>query len=617
MSRQGRSRKGGQAENPVSLFPFLSVLICTMGMLILLLVVINRSARTQAAEHSGINTGEIVAELDIEAQTLAMFANDLQKSKELTIADIEDKRVRLASLESVIETTVREIKQAEAALENLKNNRNTGHTETDKLAEALAAKREYLRRAELELQELQANAANHKNTYAIIPYRGLNGTDRRPLYIECRKDCVVIQPEGIVLREDDFLTASHPDNPLDAMLRAAGLFYLENELAPQGTKPYPLILVRPGGIDAYYAVRESIKSWDEQFGYELVEDDWTLEFPVPNEALKQRLEDQLAASRERMIPYKMMLMQQYAAANRLNGDIMGSRAPGLPGSATPGHGMPGNNMPGNGMTQGNTMPGGQPGYEGMGTGTGPGTGFENVDWQEVMATVGNANGGSNGGSFGGSPMFGNASGQANKQNVEYRVGPNGNMVRYVDGVQSEARVATGSREQVAGSSNNQSRDGYGAVSPGQPLVDTRGSDSATTPDQPLGDTRGSNFATVMQPGQMYSEIMPNWATPSRTQDATEVTRPILVECRPDKIIIKRASGAGVDREMNIPPGSSVYHLTNTLVSHLSDYIDTWGMSARGTFWQPEMIVTVQPGSETRFEELKSVLQNSGVRIVRR
>jgi hypothetical protein len=48
-----------------------------------------------------------------------------------------------------------------------------------------------------------------------------------------------------------------------------------------------------------------------------------------------------------------------------------------------------------------------------------------------------------------------------------------------------------------------------------------------------------------------------------------------------------------------------------------DYIDTWGMAARGTYWQPEMLVTVQPGAESRFEELKSVMHNSGVRIRRR
>ena len=111
--------------------------------------------------------------------------------------------------------------------------------------------------------------------------------------------------------------------------------------------------------------------------------------------------------------------------------------------------------------------------------------------------------------------------------------------------------------------------------------------------------------------------VPNWAVAEDKQSAMEVTRPILVECRPDKILIRRASGSGIDREVDIPPGASVPHVTDTLVSQIVTYIDTWGMAARGTYWQPEMIVTVQPGAEARFEELKMVMHNSGVRIRRK
>ncbi|MCL2625099.1 MAG: hypothetical protein FWD31_15665 [Planctomycetaceae bacterium] len=680
MSRLGRLRSGRQSGNPVTLFPVLSVLICTMGTLILLLVAINRNVRTQAAERSGINTAEIIAELDIEAQTLAVFANDLQKSKELTIADIETERARLATLEKIIETMVLEIQQAEAALQALRNN-NTVRSETGQLAETLAAKQKALRLAELELQELRENAAHRKSSYAIIPYRGQNATDRRPVYIECRSDSVVIHPEGIVMREDDFITASHPDNPLDALLRAASLYYTENELVSHGTKPYPLIIVRPSGIDAYYAVRESIQSWGEHFGYELVEEDWKLEFPPPNEALKQRLEMQLAASRERMIPYKMMLMQQYAAAHRLSGDMLGGRHSGLPGGNTPAGGMPASGIPAGGMP-------------------GQGDGFENVDWRHVMSSVG-----------GGGP-----SGQAQKPNIEYRVAPGGNMVRYVDGAPSEARVATGndSRANAPRQTGTTAQRGvpgaypatvfpqYAAnattelsvMQPGQlysetlyPATSSNGgtprdvgidgeatsgqsytttnpitpnpqqgelplnlfarqptetATNAATPDVPqtAGSFSGYGMSSPRPPAMNEnmaspenampplgttrgdaSQIPPNaplpaprWTMPNVGQGATEIARPIVVECRTDKILIKRAGGAGFDREIDIPPNGSVYNVADRLVSHVVDYIDTWGNAARGTYWQPEMNVTVQPGAEARFEELQSLMHNSGVRL---
>ena len=715
MSRQGRLRNGGQSGSPLSLFPFLAVLICTMGTLLLLLVVINRSARTQAAEQAGIKTEEILAELDIEAQTLAVFANDLQKTKELTIADIENERAKLASLESEIAKMERDIQQAVITLEEIRNNPGTNHPETNQLTQALAAKRENLRRAETELRELHENVANQKSTYAIIPYTGHNGTDRRPLYIECRKDCVVILPEGIVLREDDFLTASHPDNPLDAVLRAASLYYTENELVPRGTKPYPLIIVRPSGIDAYYAVRESIQSWGEQFGYELVEEDWKLEFPAVNEALKQRLEMQLAASRERMIPFKMMLLQQYerlqASGNRLQTSGFGLQESGggRPSGGMPGGGRPGYGVPGNGLPSGG-MPGqGMMGMTAGDYGNGQGGGFDDVDWQNVMAMGDRHQASGFRSQDSRSPKP-----EARSPNVEYRVAPGGNMVRYVDGVQSEARASSGNNRREAGD-RLQTSD-----------FRLQGTGSNINPEVRSPKPEASLEPTVMEPGQLYSATMsnggqsgidtepfgrstdvtgvatsgrysdqttmrnstanaqqggtqqmspqenwllaeqaaryhaenanrlaqppsenasdstqspgmpqmsmtlgnrppaspnaappPNWAIADDKQNAMEVTRPIVVECFPNKILIRRASGTGIDREVDIPAGTSLYHATDTLVSHIVNYIDTWGMAARGTYWQPEMIVTVQPGAEPRFEELQSVMHNSGVRIRRK
>ncbi len=54
-----RSRSRRESGGGISLFPFLAVLICTMGVLILLLVVITRQAHLQAQEeHSGVATGE-------------------------------------------------------------------------------------------------------------------------------------------------------------------------------------------------------------------------------------------------------------------------------------------------------------------------------------------------------------------------------------------------------------------------------------------------------------------------------------------------------------------------------------------------------------------------------
>ena len=50
-------------------------------------------------------------------------------------------------------------------------------------------------------------------------------------------------------------------------------------------EPYPLLLVRPSGIGAYCAARAAMKSWESEFGYELIDDDWQLAFDEPDEQL--------------------------------------------------------------------------------------------------------------------------------------------------------------------------------------------------------------------------------------------------------------------------------------------------------------------------------------------
>ena len=47
-------------------------------------------------------------------------------------------------------------------------------------------------------EEARRVAKGRPDSYAIIPYDGPNQTRRRPIYIECSADAVILQPEGIV-----------------------------------------------------------------------------------------------------------------------------------------------------------------------------------------------------------------------------------------------------------------------------------------------------------------------------------------------------------------------------------------------------------------------------------
>ena len=68
------SRIRRQGDGNVTLFPFLAVLICTMGALILLLVVIAQQARVQAAQATRTDDAELAdrkKELQTAEQSIA------------------------------------------------------------------------------------------------------------------------------------------------------------------------------------------------------------------------------------------------------------------------------------------------------------------------------------------------------------------------------------------------------------------------------------------------------------------------------------------------------------------------------------------------------------------
>ena len=81
-------------------------------------------------------------------------------------------------------------------------------------------------------------------------------------------------------------------------MRAAREYLLaQQDFDPQIGEPYPMLLVRPQGIAAYYAARAAMNSWGSDFGYELVGDDWKLAYPPPDPRLAEVLRQMVASAR--------------------------------------------------------------------------------------------------------------------------------------------------------------------------------------------------------------------------------------------------------------------------------------------------------------------------------
>src|SRR5690606_26537372 len=112
-----------------------------------------------------------------------------------------------------------EVDKLRLAAEELEAQQGSRANRTDDTEEELARLRQAIADAEQKLKDQERAARDQPVTYSVVPYLGPNQTRRRPIYIECRKDTVIIQAEQVVLGEQDFIPPLGPGNPLAAAIR--------------------------------------------------------------------------------------------------------------------------------------------------------------------------------------------------------------------------------------------------------------------------------------------------------------------------------------------------------------------------------------------------------------
>ena len=132
---------------------------------------------------------------------------------------LADRRLQLSHLEEHIRRLEREWKQLQqqaAEFDSITNDRSDEYAAAQAELERLKS---VLEESQRDFEKAKKEAANRPRTFAIVPYKGPRGTDRRPIYIECTEQGIVLQPEGVVLNAEDFAGPLGPGNPLDAALR--------------------------------------------------------------------------------------------------------------------------------------------------------------------------------------------------------------------------------------------------------------------------------------------------------------------------------------------------------------------------------------------------------------
>jgi hypothetical protein len=560
-----RRLRATQNQVALSLFPFLAVLICTMGALIVLLVVVVRNAQVQAEEIATVVDSQQIEErqrrqaelaeqqrqredslwrLEVLAAQRKELAKQLDRSR-LELSHFEEHHRRLAA------QLEQKLRQA-ASFDQLDQN---SQQDQQQMAADLASLRSAIAEAQRQLAEARQRVEATQRSFALLPYDGPQGTRRRPIYVECTQQAVILQPEGITFAPRDFSGPLGAGNPLDAALRAVREYMAASGLLAKGEEPYPLLVVRPGGSISYAAARAAMTSWDNEFGYELIDDEMKLAYGEPD------------AERARLIARAIDEARQRT-------EILRSAAPAR--------------FEGNEILSFAERPGRGTGDDELGLGTG------------------------GGGSYG--PAMGAAAGGFSQgRSYPEGTGPQGHGSQGQGPASGDAGSAnrsatdTGSR-----AGEDSSGGGGGAGTPGQQSM-------SRSPG--AGGSETSSEAAQASDGQrqfpqqrMANTLGANWANKSASSGGTGYNRPISMTCYADRIEIPATAEQ---------PMQTIAFLGSTgngirpLVEGVTRRVNSWGIAGQGAYWKPVLRIDVQPGAEQRFEDLQVLLDRSGLELERK
>jgi hypothetical protein len=295
-----RRRKKKTTGEDVALFPFLAVLICTMGSLIVLLVVLVQQARvyaeSQVADDASAHQQRI-DELNEQKKIHDARLETLTPIYDKSLRQLDEKRLELGHLEDHItrlEARWKTLGHLAKQTRDLSQQDSSDHEFAD---EQLAIIREEMAANRRLIESLEGRLARRKRSFAIIPYDGANGTRRRPIFVECTGDEIILHPEGVKMSLDDFSgpVGFGPGNVLASALRTVREHYAKTT----GGEAYPLLVIRPSGVEAYAAARHAMTSWQDEFGYELVSADKNLKYPPPDAMLADKIHEAVERARNR------------------------------------------------------------------------------------------------------------------------------------------------------------------------------------------------------------------------------------------------------------------------------------------------------------------------------
>ncbi len=657
--------RASNTVSPLSLFPFIGVLLCTMGALLVVLVAVSRQAKDQAQHR--VEAAQAAApaapENDAKREQLKethQYIAHVSKLRTDVEQKLRDDQLRLSHLEEHmrrLQDQMIALRQAGEELIAMEgehyDDRQQATREVERLQQLISDTRQAI-------TAIKAEGNGKKKSYALIPYEGPNGTFRRPIYIECKANTVTIQPEGIELNSNDFQPPLGPGNPLASVLRAARGYLIQRDqgnIHTRDTEPYPLVLVRPDGAMTYAYVQRAIEAGDFDFGFELVEEDWKLKFPAADPHLASIEQQALEHARMRQ---QLLAEAAPRAYRRPGGGGRGGRGEfdeatddGFAGGGggTPGVSVKRSPSRGRGHSEGDaTSDDGRfyGGPDGPRDSSASGSGGQMGDGQPGGGQYasgepggrgpygsGNGNGGDGGGDGSGGPL------RTPAGDVQAG-GPGGGKA--AGGVsQPGGGLQTGAvPEGMAGGATG---DGGGPVPGGAPYGSTSPG-SGTSPGmnmqasgQPGGmpsgtdqigmDPQGSNRQFGAPPPEAPRYVSPHdrqpmanvrgkdWALLNKGGRAVAVRRTIQVVVRENQFGILSDEAdpkTRTKRNKSIAVSGDTIESIDPFVKAVHEQIESWGMAGDGLYWRPTLVLNIGPDGQQRAADLTRLLKDSGLDV---
>lgn len=663
-----------------SLFPFLAVLLCTMGALVLILVLMVAGAESSGKEA----VKQVEEDLQWEQEKIQLIKKDLLEKYEEAKIELEKKRLVLQNYEQHIHELAQELEQLEKTAQQTEEKVDTAKDTQQSRDQRLEALEKQLAEAKKEFENKLADPKGDKPIFAIIPYDGPNGTHRRPIYLECNNKGVVVQPEGVVLNPIDLRPPYGPGNPLDAVLRTIRAEFPATNGAVT-SNPYPLLVVRPSGIRHFMMARAAMSGWDDQFGYELISEELELTFPPSVPKLELKIVSAIELARERQAALVMAMPKHYSSnhldswgaqggAADLSGgfgeeDIaLGNSTAGSGGDGSePGKPLASNGRGGFSMAAGQS-PGGA-GRDKLASENSadrlPPRSDNRSGAMSFLGSGGSADGPlATGGAAFRNRFSGNAleagsdlsMSEGSSGFTEEGIGGAGSsqtsdLFNVASSADSSATANSPDSSSAAGASGGSATGGPSAggssfATAGQGLYSssgTGGSGSAMSSGAQSGNAASVTGATnasadasadPSQAGGITSLNMNlsknssetakpiaqtrgrDWAWRDGNRSQTAIIRAIRLQCYADRWVLLPDRGSKATPTI-INLDGTLAQRAEKLAEAVTHRVDGWGVAVAGGHWAPVLHVEVASNAEARFQQLQRFMEGSGIDVVRK